>query len=206
MINFSCNRVMMMPEYEHGNGWGRMFRCRNLLMILAVFGLTACVPPQYAEIPVAEDQPPPPPSRVYFYPTRDQTPAQQDRDSYECYLWAKQQTGYDPSAPHLAPHARVAVVPEPPPGTGTAVGAVTGALLGAAVSSHGNRPEGALVGALAGGMLGTVADVARQEEAARLQEHYDRQGSQRLAVIERQASEYRRALTACLEGRGYTVR
>jgi hypothetical protein len=39
-----------------------------------------------------------------------------------------------------------------------------------------------------------------------MQEHYDRQGSQRLAVIERQASEYRRALTACLEGRGYTVR
>jgi len=197
----------MMPGYEFRSTCGRAVFCRNLVLALAVIGLTACVPPaQYAEVPVEAEQPPPPPSRVYFYPTQGQTPEQQDRDSYECYLWAKQQTGYDPSAPNLAPHDRVVVVPDPPPGAGTAVGAVTGAILGAAVSSHGNRPEGALVGALAGGMLGTAADVARQEEASRLQENYNRQNVQRQAVIERQATEYRRALTACLEGRGYSVR
>ncbi len=197
----------MMIENERKFKRGHKVLCRNLLLTLAVVGLTtACVPARYAEVPVEAEQPPPPPSRVYFYPTQGQTTEQQDRDSYECYLWAKQQTGYDPSAPNLAPHARVAVIPEPPPGAGTAVGAVTGAILGAAVSSHGNRPEGALVGALAGGVLGTAADAARQEEAARLQENYDRRSGQRQAVIERQAIEYRRALTACLEGRGYTVR
>jgi hypothetical protein len=170
-------------------------------------GLPACAPPaHYAEAPLATEQSPPPPAQVFFYPNRGQSPEQQERDSYECYLWAKGQTGFDPSAPNLAPHTRIAVIAEPPPGTGTAVGAVTGALLGAAVASRGNRPEGALVGALAGGMLGTTVDVSRQEQAARLQEHYDRQSSQRLAVIERQAADYRRALTACLEGRGYTVR
>ena len=196
-----------MPENKHGVVRGFSVLFRNLLMTLAVVGLTACVPPaQYAEVPAEAEQPPPPPSRVYFYPTQGQTQEQQDRDSYECYLWAKQQTGYDPSAPNLAPHERVAVVPEPPPGTGTAVGAVTGAILGAAVSSHGNEPGGALVGALAGGMLGTAADAARQQEAARLQDQYNRRSDQRHAAIERQATEYRRALTACLEGRGYTVR
>jgi len=154
----------------------------------------------------AEAQPPPPPTQVFFYPNSGQSPAQQDRDRYECYLWAKEQTGFDPSAPSLAPHNRVVVVPEAPPGTGTAVGAVTGALLGAAVASHHNKPEGALVGAIAGGILGSAAEAANQQQAARAQGYYNQQADQRAAAIERQASDYRRALAACLEGRGYTVK
>jgi hypothetical protein len=195
-----------MPTRNHTEQWRLAVIKLVLLPTLAFAGLAACVPARYAEVPVEAEQPPPPPTRVYFYPTAGQSPEQQDRDSYECYLWAKKQSGYDPSTPNLAPHTRVAVVPEAPPGAGTAVGAVTGAILGAAVASHGNRPEGALVGALAGGMLGTAAEAAQREEAHRLQENYDRQSSQRLAVIERQAEDYRRAITACLEGRGYTVR
>lgn len=196
-----------MPGKLHKSAWGRAAFGRILLLSLTAVSLAACVPPaRYAAMEVGAEQAPPPPTRVYFYPVREQSPEQQDRDSYECYLWAKQQTGFDPSAPSLAPHTRVAVVPEPPPGVGTAIGAVTGAVLGAAVASRGNRPEGALVGALAGGLIGTAADVGRQEEAARLQDSYDRQAGQRLAVTERQSADYRRALTACLEGRGYSVR
>jgi hypothetical protein len=173
---------------------------------LGLTGLTACIPPsQYVEEPV-EMETTVPTYQVYFSPNLGQSLEKQDRDSYECYLWARKQTGFDPSAPNLAPHTRVAVVPEPPPGTDTAIGAVTGAMLGAVVASRGNRPEGALIGALAGGLVGGAADAARQEEAARLQGQYDRRSDQRLAVIERQSSDYRRALTACLEGRGYTVR
>jgi hypothetical protein len=177
------------------------------LVPVVLAGLMACVPPaQYAAEPVEAEPQPPPVTKVYFYPNQSQTPEQQDRDSYECYLWAKGQTGFDPSAPNLAPHTRVMVVPEPPPGVGTAVGAVTGAVLGAAVASRHSRPAGALVGALAGGMLGTAADVARQEQARQLQSHYDLQSAQSAAEMERQAADYRRALSACLEGRGYTVR
>lgn len=175
--------------------------------ILILVGLEACAPPaRYVAEPVVTEQPPPPVTQVFFYPNQGQSTEQQDRDRYECYLWAKGQTGFDPSAPNLAPHTRVEVVPEPPPGTGTVVGAMSGAVLGAAVSSRGNRPEGALVGAVAGGILGTAVDAARQEEAARLQAHYAQQSAQRTAIIERQAADYRRALSACLEGRGYTVR
>ena len=178
-----------------------------LPVMLLLVGITGCAPAyRVAAAPEAGTQPPPPPTQVYFYPNMGQGPEQQDRDRYECYLWAKKQTGFDPSAPSLPPHSRVEVVPESPPGTGTAVGAVTGALLGAAVASHHNKPEGALVGALAGGVLGTAVDAANQEQAARLQRYYDQQSEQRAAVTERQADDYRRAFSACLEGRGYTVR
>lgn len=179
-----------------------------ILLLTSVFaGMVGCVPPaRYATAPADAEDSPPPPTQVYFSPNLGQSPEQQDRDSYECYLWAQKQTGYDPSVPNLAPHTRVAVVPEPPPGVGTALGAMTGAVLGAAMASHGNRPEGAIIGALAGGALGTAADAARQEQAEQLQEEYNRQSDRRMAISERQADAYRRALTACLEGRGYTVR
>ena len=166
----------------------------------------ACAPYQYSTVKVETAQPPPVLTEVYFYPNQGQTPERQDRDSYECYLWAKEQTGFDPSLPSLAPHHKLAVVPEPPPGTGTAVGAVTGAIIGATVASSGKSPEGALVGAMAGAMIGSASDAARQEEASRLQRYYDRQTAKQTADIERQASQYLRAISACLEGRGYTVR
>jgi hypothetical protein len=42
---------------------------------------------------------PRPSPTVYFYPLKGQSPAQQDRDRYECYRWAHRQTGFDPSRP-----------------------------------------------------------------------------------------------------------
>ena len=178
-----------------------------LLVLVANLFLTGCVPPpsRYAAVATETPSPPPPPVKVYFYPNRGQSPAQQDRDSYECYLWAVNQTGFDPSAPYLAPHHKLAVVPDQPPGTGTAVGAITGAMLGAAVSSRGNMPEGALIGAVAGALVGSTSDAARQEQTYRRQQHYDRQAGKRMKNIERQAANYRRAMAACLEGRGYNV-
>ena len=178
-----------------------------LLVLVANLFLTGCVPPpsRYAAVADETIQPPPPPVKVYFYPNRGQSPAQQDRDSYECYLWAVNQTGFDPSAPYLAPHHKLTVVADRPPGTGTAIGAITGAVLGAAVSSQGNMPEGALIGAVAGALVGSASDAAHQEQTYRLQQHYDRQAGKRMENIERQAANYRRALAACLEGRGYNV-
>ncbi len=178
-----------------------------LLVLVANLLLSGCMPPpsRYAAVAEEAPQPPPPPVTVYFYPNKGQSPAQQDRDRYECYLWAVNQTGFDPSAPSLAPHHKLTVVAEPPPGTGTAVGAITGAVLGAAVSSRGNRPEGAFIGSIAGALVGSASDAARQEQTSRLQQQYDRQSARRIENIERQSGNYRRALAACLEGRGYTV-
>ena len=156
---------------------------------------------------VTEPTPSPQPStQVYFYPLHDQNAEQQDRDRYECYLWAKQQTGFDPSAPQLAPHQRVKVIAQPAPGADAAVGAVTGAIIGSMVTAPHDSGQGAVVGAVAGAMIGAASDEARQQEAERIQTHYDRRAALRNAHIEEQAGNYRRAMTACLEGRGYSVR
>jgi hypothetical protein len=179
------------------------------LATLACALLSACVEPrsrEYRREVYTEPPPPPPITQVIFYPARGQTPEQQNRDRYECYQWAVQQTGFDPSQQTLAPHQRIEVVPAEPPGHDTAAGAVTGAILGAAVSRPREALGGALVGAMAGALIGASSDAARENEAARQQRRYDARAAQHVANVETQASNYRRAMTACLEGRGYQVK
>ncbi len=173
---------------------------RTAALLLAGGLLSAC-----ATAPPPRRAPPPPPpvdTTVYAYPLHGQSAEQLDRDRYECYVWAKQQTGFDPSGPNVPAQARVRVVSGPPPGTGTAVGAVTGAVIGAAVSSPWDRGFGAIAGALIGGAIGSSADAANAERS-REAVVYDRA---QMRQIEHDAANYRRALSACLEGRGYSVR
>lgn len=174
-------------------------------LVVAAWLLAGCAPGPSGYGVIADEPPPPPPVTIYFYPAEGQSPTQQDRDRYICYLWARDQTGFEPGAPYLAPHHKVSVVADPPPGTDTAAGAITGAIMGAAVSSRGNRAEGALIGAAAGALLGSASDAARQGRVDRLQHRYDQRSATRLANIERQAADYRRAMSACLEGKGYIV-
>lgn len=167
------------------------------LPVLAL-GLSAC-----AIVPVAESppEPAPTPAEVYVYPTAGQSEAQTDRDRYECHLWAAKQSQYDPSRVSQNAPEQVKVV-TPQPGAATAAGAITGAILGAAISGPRDAAGGAIVGAIAGGTLGAAADSAQQEQVARDQRAYDR----RYAADAQRAQSYRRAISACLEGRGYTVK
>jgi len=167
--------------------------------------LAACVTEPVQR--VASVAPPPPPnSNIYFYPTQGQSAQQQDRDKYDCHLWAVQQSGFDPSAPNAPPHARMIVAAGPPPGTGVAAGAVTGAVLGAAVSRPWEAGQGALIGALAGAAIGGLAETAADEQARQQQLAASANANNaRAAQLEQQASNYRRAMSACLEARGYNV-
>lgn len=176
------------------------------LMVASMFALMGCAPQGVVvhSRPVANS--PMPSTTVYFYPTHGQSTAQQDRDRYECYRWAVKQTGFDPGQARLAPHQRVEVKPAAPPGADTAAGAVGGAIVGSMMSSHHDGGFGLVFGALAGAMLGAASDESRRQEAAQVQQHYDAKEAQRYARLEKQARNYQRALTACLEGRGYTVR
>lgn len=147
-----------------------------------------------------------PPTRVFFYPTTGQSEAQQDRDRYECHLWAVKQSGFDPSLPLPAPAPRVEVIASPPPGQDTAAGVVTGAVLGAAVSSPRHAGENALLGAVVGGLIGAASDASRQERVEAVEQRYASRRDTRVAArLDRLAQEYRRAMSACLEGRGYSV-
>ncbi|HPJ97395.1 MAG TPA: glycine zipper 2TM domain-containing protein [Syntrophales bacterium] len=143
---------------------------------------------------------------IYFYPKSGQSPERQDRDRYECFNWAVKQTGFDPNLVSVPQEYRVSVVPVPPPGHDTAVGAVAGAMIGAVAAGPRHAPGGALVGAAVGALAGAASDSARQESARSIEEGYARRDRDHFARLERKAMDYRRAMTACLEGRGYAVR
>jgi outer membrane lipoprotein SlyB len=178
-------------------------RARFLAVAVTAATLSACVvgPP-----PPRPGPPPPPNVTVYAYPQQGQSPQQLDRDRYECSNWATQQTGFNPSAPNVPPHDRVQVVSGNPPGAGVAVGAVTGGILGAIVAGPRNAGAGLLLGALAGGAVGAGAEASANAQAqAQADASSDARTQAQAAQIERKAADYRRAIGACLEGRGYSV-
>jgi hypothetical protein len=171
------------------------------LLLSASLGMGACAynPPP----PPAAPAPPPNLTKVYFYPSQGQSAAQQDRDRYDCYVWAVDQTGFDPSRQIGPRESRAAVVPARSPGETIGTAAAVGAVIGAVAAGPGDAAKGAVVGALAGSVVGSAAASADQQQAQAAQVRHDRRGGGR---HEREATEYRRAMSACLEGRGYSVR
>jgi hypothetical protein len=158
------------------------------------------VPPSAGTAAGAQRTPARDPRDLYVYPAQGQTPERLDRDRYECHAWAVKQSGYDPSDPAEPPRRRVRVVSGPSPGEGALMGAVTGAVIGAAVSSPWHSGDGAAVGAVAGAVLGGSAAASREANArAAAERERDTAGDER-------ADGYRRAITACLDARGYSVR
>ncbi len=175
-----------------------------LTVVLGALWLGGCVtaPPPHAPPPAPPPVVPPPNTNVYAYPVHGQTPEQQDRDRYECSVWATQQSGFSPSAPGVQAQPRVVSSPSRPPGTGTAIGAVTGAILGAAISNPWQSATGALAGAMVGGAIGTAADAADAQQTRTVYVADQRQ----IAQQQSQAGNYRRAMGACLDARGYSVK
>jgi preprotein translocase subunit SecG len=177
----------------------------RLLLLLLIITLVACYPTTYREVPSASQSPKTPVAQVYFYPKEGQTTEQQSRDHYECYNWAVQQTGFDPSQSSIPPAQRVKVVPMPPPGNDTAVLAITGAVLGALIAGPRHAGAGALIGAGSGAFAGAASDASRQQYAQQMEEAYVNRDQALDTRYEEKASDFRRAMSACLEGRGYSV-
>jgi hypothetical protein len=177
--------------------------------LLALLALTSCAAEPSRVEEVTQWAPPAPDTTVYFYPEQGRTvpAAQQDRDRYECNSWAVQQTGFDPSSPSVAPHQRVRVVSAQPSGAGVAVGGMTGALVGAATANPWHAGPNILIGALTGAAIGGIAESEHVAQINQAQSQADAQASHaRNAALDEKAADYRRAMTACLEGRGYVVR
>ena len=140
-------------------------------------------------------------SDVIIYPAKGQSPEQQNRDRYDCHTWAVQQTGFDPTKPQTAQ-------PAPPSQQAPQGGVVKGAARGAAVGAvggaiAGDAGKGAAVGAATGGMIGGMKKRDQQAQAAQAQ---SQAAAQQQAALSQQQAGYNRALGACLEGRGYTVK
>jgi hypothetical protein len=149
----------------------------------------------------------PPLSRAAFgqeliiYPNKGQSKQQQEKDQFECYTWAKGQTGFDPMAPPTAtapPPAKEA--PVGGVGRGAARGAVAGVAVGAIAGDAG---KGAAIGAASGAMIGGMR---RRDQVAREEQAQDQWANQQAANYQQGRSTYNRAYSACLDGRGYTVK
>jgi hypothetical protein len=174
-----------------------------LLMTGTIF-LSSCATRQYTEnvqIPAQAESYVP--RTIHFYANQGQDAVTQDRDRYECSIWAVEQSGFDPSSTELAPHQRVVVETRSSQGQNTVLGAATGAVLGAVVSGPRHAAGAVAVGAVFGAMVGAITDASINDQADALQESYDQEAERRAAVIQRQADNYNRALQACMEGRGY---
>ncbi len=132
----------------------------------------------------------------YVYPAKGQDRQQQEKDQYQCYEWAKGQSGFDPMK---QPQATSAPPPQQAPEGGLLRGGARGAAIGAI---GGDAGKGAAIGALAGGMIGGMRRRHQvNEEAAEQQQWANHQA----ADYEQNRSNYDRAYSACLRGRGYTV-
>jgi hypothetical protein len=171
--------------------------------MLVVLGALAAAPLLAGQEPAPAAPPPAPAAApvkpaslgLMVYPASGQDAAKQGQDESECYAWAGEQTGIDPTAP--GPAVAVADVPK----GGTVKGAAGGAALGTAIGAiAGETGEGAAIGAVAGAARGR-----RQQKKAEKQAQA--QAQQTAKAQDTQAKDtFKKAWGACLEGRGYSVK
>ncbi|MDF0666058.1 MAG: glycine zipper domain-containing protein [Nitrospira sp.] len=130
---------------------------------------------------------------VFVYPKQNQSKDQQEQDTFSCYKWAKEQTGFDPTKP-------VAQASTPPPQGGAASGAAKGAAVGAIGGAIAGDPgKGAAIGA----GVGAAGGAHRRRQAEKQQEAAQQQAEKR---YEASVDGYQRAFEVCMDAKGYAVK
>jgi len=157
---------------------------------------------------------------LYVFAGKNQSQDQQLIDESECYDLAQNQSGVNPEmAPPAAPtsadiqaaQAQGAESAQEAKGgrlRGAARGAAGGALIGAI---SGNAGKGAAIGATVGTVRGgrqqrqanaESKDQAASQAGAQIQQEY----KQQKAAYDQQIGNFKRAFSACLDSRGYSVK
>ena len=131
---------------------------------------------------------------VFVYPKAKQDAATQASDSQSCYDSAQAKTGIDPTAP--PPAAEPVARKRGGAVKGAAGGAARGAAIGAIFDEAG---DGAAAGALGGAMRGRRA----QKKAHAAAEEQSAQ--QAKAAMNERMSTFKRAFSACMDARDYSV-
>ena len=140
-----------------------------------------------------------PPSQIlnlYIFPKTAKTEAEQFKDDTDCFNSARNQSSYDGKV-SSAENA-------PPPAQrtgGTVNGAVTGAIAGTIIGAiGGNAGKGAAIGA----GVGAVGGNANQRESNRAA----RQNAVAQEEARKQAAlaDLKRAYSACMDAKGYSVK
>jgi len=135
-----------------------------------------------------------------IYPAQGQDNQQAEKDKFECYGWAKGQTGFDPMQTQQASTPPPVETKKPTVGRSVLRGAAIGGLGG---SLGGEVGKGAAAGAAVGLLGGGIRQRRNADEQQAKQNDWARQES---AQNSQQREQYNRAFGACMEGRGYTVK
>jgi hypothetical protein len=157
---------------------------------------------------------------LYAYPAKGQSHDQQLIDESDCYNSAQQQTGVNPdmAAPQAPSSAEVqaaqaqAADAAPEAKGGRARGAARGAVGGAVIGGiAGNAGAGAAVGATVGTVRGgrqqrQANDQAKQQASAQAGAQVQQQYQSQKAAHNAQMDKFKRAFSACMDAKGYSVK
>jgi len=140
---------------------------------------------------------------LIVFPAKGQSQEQMEKDKFECYGWAKQQTGFDPI--QSQPSAQAAPAQSQSPQGERIKGAARGAAVGAVVGKIANDDagKGAAAGAAGGVMVGGMKTRQQRRQGAQQQQQASQQQQ---ATYDDARNTYNRAFGACMEGKGYTVK
>ena len=138
---------------------------------------------------------------LFVFPAKGQSDEQMERDKFECYQWARKQTGFDPMK---VPQASAPPSQTSSSGARPLRGAARGAAVGAAGGAiAGDAGRGAAIGAASGALIGGMR---RRDQARQQQQAQQQWAEQQAAEYTQKRNAYNRAYAACLEGKGYTVK
>jgi hypothetical protein len=150
---------------------------------------------------------------IFVYPNKGQSQQQQSQERYECHVWAANQSGFDPTAYYASAPAPMPVGSSGPghyphrqgmdPIRGAAGGAALGAL-GSAIG--GDAGKGAAIGASVGALAGIISTADREHKRKTNYASSYTHHSQRAVEFEQDRTNYKRAISACLEAKDYTVK
>lgn len=148
---------------------------------------------------------------VYAFPQKGQAAEQQSQDEAACYQWAVQNTGTDPfdlqkQAAAQTQQTEQAKQQAQQAGKGAgAQGAVKGAAAGALIGeiASDDAGKGAAYGAAAGVIAGRRKGKSAQAQAT---QQAEAQGQQAQAATAEQLTNFKKAFSVCLEGKGYLVK
>ena len=158
---------------------------------------------------------------MFAYPKKQQTADQQRKDENECYASAKQQSGIDPQAPLPATKTEEQKKAEQQAAAdnakqakggrvrGAARGAAGGAAIGAIADDQAGKGAGA--GAAAGAMVGGAKqrqanNAAKQQAAQATAQQQQQQEAQAKATQHQGIDAFKRAFSACMDAREYSIK
>lgn len=133
---------------------------------------------------------------VIVFPANGQSNEQMEKDKHTCYGWAKKETGFDPM---VTPKASTPPPSQTKESGGVARGGLGGAVLGGIVGGS----SGARKGLAAGGLVGGVKQNSANNKTEQAAKEWEQQEANKYT---QGRSTYNRAYSACVEGKGYTVK